>query len=327
MRQPLNVLITVDAEVWPRTPGWRESALREDLRRDIYGATTTGAYGLPYQMDVLDAHGLKGVFFIEALCASAVGPEPLREVVKLVQDRGHEVQLHAHTEWLKWMEPSLLPGRTGQNLKDFAAEEQFILLGAALENLRAAGGTEVCAFRAGNYGANFDTLRALARLGIRYDTSHNTCYLNAECGLRTSGPELHPREIEGVWEFPIAYFQDWPGHYRHAQLCACSAAELRRTLVQAWQGGWSCYVLVSHGFELLRRRKQAGVTALADRAVIRRFESLCRFLGANRDMFRTAGFLDLDPAEIPPPTSTRPLRSNVARTALRFAEQVSRRVL
>ncbi len=188
----LNVLLTFDTEAWPFTPGWRETALDRDLRRDLYGETPEGAFGLGYQLDVLGAHGLKGVFLVEALFAEAVGLDPLRRVVELIQQKGHEVQLHLHTEWLQWLDPSPLPGRTGLNMKDFSEDEQAALIALGLRNLRACGAADVCAFRAGNYGANFDTLRALARNGVRCDTSHNTCYLNAECGLDTGGPLLQP---------------------------------------------------------------------------------------------------------------------------------------
>ena len=300
--------------------------LGADIRRDVYGLTTTGGYGLPYQMDVMDAHGLKAVFFLEGLFACETGPEPLREIVSMVRSRGHEVQLHIHTEWLQWIEPSILPGRFGNNVKDFSEDEQVLLIGRALENLKGAGAPDVSAFRAGNYGANLDTLRALAQLGLRYDTSHNTTYLDTDCGLQTGRPEFQPRVIEGVWEFPVTYFSDWPGHYRHAQVCACSTRELQRTMLQAWQRGWYSFVLVSHSFEMLRRRKQGGVTALADRTVIRRFEALCRFLGENRDKFRTSGFSDVDPAAIPATGPAAPLHSTVHQTARRMAEQLMRRL-
>ena len=102
--------------------------MRDDLRRDIYGETAAGKFGVPFQLDVLDEYELKGVFFVEALFADAVGVQPLRNIVHLVQSRGHEVQLHLHTEWLDWLEPSPLPGRHGQNMKDFAEDEQDMLI-------------------------------------------------------------------------------------------------------------------------------------------------------------------------------------------------------
>jgi hypothetical protein len=201
----LDVLITVDTEVWPRHPDWRACGLSQDIQRDLYGVTPSGDFGVPYQIEVLNAHGLKAVFFIEALFACAVGLEPLRKLVDLVQSRGHEVQLHLHTEWLRWLSPSPLPGRTGQNMKDFSEDEQALLIAKGLANLQACGAGNVCAFRAGNYGANAATLRALARQGIRFDTSHNTPYLDSDCGLRTESLLLQPAPLHGVWEYPVPW--------------------------------------------------------------------------------------------------------------------------
>jgi hypothetical protein len=250
----------------------------------------------------------------------------LRELVNLIQGAGHEVQLHVHTEWLAWMQPSLLPGRTGQNCQDFSADEQTLLLGRAADNLRACGVEHLCAFRAGNYGANFDTLEALRRIGLPYDTSYNICYLHSDCGLRTDEPLLQPQPLHGIHEFPITFFQDRPGHVRHAELCACSSQEMKKTLLSAWARGWFSYVLVSHSFELLKGRKQKVPAVRPDRIVIRRFEKLCQFLSAHRDKFRTVGFADIAPAETPLITDTRPLRSRLHRTAWRLAEQVARRM-
>jgi hypothetical protein len=328
VRPPLDVLITVDTEVWPRSPGgtrWDGSDLGPHLRRDIYGDTAVGAFGLPYQMDVLNAHGIKAVFLVEALFADAAGPGPLREIVALVQKGGHEVQLHVHSEWLEWMPEPIVPKRTGQNLAEFTVEEQVALLARGLENLRQAGAAEVRAFRAGNYGANFDTLRALARVGIPIDTSYNLCYLRAECGLELAEPLVQPRMLEGVCEVPISFFADYPGHYRHTQLTSCSFGEMRLALDRAWEGGWRTFVIVSHSFELLGRNRH-NIPARPDRIVIGRFEKLCRFLGANRDRFRTVGFSGLDPASLMAPTTATEVWTGVLSTALRYGEQFVRRL-
>jgi peptidoglycan/xylan/chitin deacetylase (PgdA/CDA1 family) len=321
-----NVFITVDTEAWPRDPDWRRTAMRRDIGVDIDGETPEGGFGIDYQMDVLDAHDLKAVFFVEALSACVLGPEPLRRVVERVQGRGHEVQLHVHSEWLQWMDPSILPGRTGQNMKDFTEDEQAVLIARGVENLRACGARDLCAFRAGNYGANHDTLRALVRNGLRFDTSHNGYYLGAECGLQTPEPLFQPRPIEGVVEFPISVFRDWPGHLRHAQLCACSARELEGALMAAWRRGWYAFVLVSHSFELIRGRRASGPPPAPDRIVVRRFLRLCRFLDEHRDKFKARGFDGLDPDRVPEVAASCPLPSSVRRTAGRFVEQLVRRV-
>lgn len=322
---PLDVFITIDTEVWPHHRGWREDGLRQDIDRDIYGVTPGGEFGVRYQMDVLDRYGLRAVFFVESLFALAVGVEPLSALVQEIQSRGHDVQLHLHAEWLKWLDPSPLPGRRGTHLHEFSEAEQTALLEAGRANLEAAGARNVCAFRAGNYGGNFDTLRALARLGIRFDTTLNPCYLSGACKLQTAAPVYQPVQLCGVHEFPVSVFQDWPGHYRHAQLCSCSSSEMHGALTQAWQRGWTSFVIVSHSFEMIGRRKQTAIPPQPDGIVAARFERLCRFLDRHRDRFRTATFGDLVPTQTPEPTA-RPLRSRVHRTLGRMAGQFVRRI-
>src|SRR5438034_4611872 len=95
----LNVFLTVDTEVWPRTPDWIATGLSPEIDRFIYGVTADGQFGLKYQIDMLNEYGLKAVFLVEALFACIVGLEPLRKIVSLIQAGGHDVQLHIHTEW------------------------------------------------------------------------------------------------------------------------------------------------------------------------------------------------------------------------------------
>jgi len=324
----LNVFITIDTEITaPYSDRWRETGLSFELARDIHGRTRSGDFGIGHQMRVMNEHGLEGVFFVEALCADAAGDAPLAEIVATVQEHGHEVQLHLHTEWLRRLaEP--LPGvaRTGQNIRDFPLEEQVALLRRGAENLRRAGAPAPVAYRAGNYGADEDTLRALARTGIRYDTSYNFTYADAACGLGTLGTLRQPRSAHGLLEFPITYFRDRPGHWRHAQLCACSAGELEWVLLEAWRRGWWSVVIVSHSFELIRRPGAADEIAAPNRVVVGRFERLCRFLASHRDKFRTRGFAGLDPDEVPTDVEADPLESSLGRTSWRLVEQLLSRV-
>jgi hypothetical protein len=144
--------------------------------------------------------------------------------------------------------------------------------------------------------------------------------------MPTAEPLLQPKEILGVYEFPISFFRDYPGHYRHAQLCACSSGELENSLLQAWKEGWYSFVLVLHSFELVKGRGTSGKPALPDRVVIRRFRRLCRFLADHRDKFRTAVFSELNRDSIPVSIPTRPLRSYPHLTVWRMAEQLMGRV-
>ncbi len=318
----LDVLYTVDTELWPW--GWDISpaGLRSALDLDIEGRTPKGDYGVSFQIELLNDHGLTGVFHVESLFATAVGVEPLREITTPILANGHEVQLHIHTEWLEHMnDGGVFGGKVGQNIADFDLAEQAQLIEIALANLAETGAPPATAFRAGNYGANNDTLGALAKNGIAFDTSYNFCHLNGACRMRFDPSFSQPMRIDGVVEVPINHFRDRPGGVRHTQLMACSFAELRAMLLQAWRGGWKTFVIVSHSFELINRVKR-----MPDMTVVKRFEKLCRFLADHTDKFRTCGFndlpLDLADSPIDPP----PLRSHSLRTLKRMGEQVLRRL-
>ncbi len=138
---------------------------------------------------------------------------------------------------------------------------------------------------------------------------------------------IQPEMLEGVWELPISFFRDLPRHYRHAQICACSSGEMERALLQAWRRGWRSFVIVSHGFELIKDRKQIDHPPSPDGTVIKRFERLCRFLSLHADKFVTNGFQDLEPSDlISPSPQTRPLRTCLHNTAWRCLEQLARRI-
>jgi hypothetical protein len=323
----LNVFLTVDTEVWPFSPGWPVTALspdksgfKEEIDTYIYGRTTHGDYGLPFQMKTLNQHELKATFFLEALFAGRARPDYLKEVVHLVQDNGHEVQLHLHTEWLGEINDPSVPYQFRQFIHEFTLEEQIVLVNKGIQNLRAAGVSHVQAFRAGGYGASQDTLKALARNGLMYDTSYNACYLDSGCEIHLPRPLLQPEKIHDIWEFPVSFFQDYPGHYRHTQLCACSFGEMKAALLEAWRAGWFSFVVVLHGSELVRNGKGENISA-PDRINVKRFEQLCAFLAENRDKFRTTVFSDIDVSTIPSGYPEKILCSTPLRTVWRFMEQ------
>jgi hypothetical protein len=321
-RPPVQVLITIDTEVWPHHRHWRKEALARDLARDIDGETPSGAFGLDFQLQMFQAHDLLAIFLVEGLFADAVGLDALKRIVHTIQGQGQDVQMHTHAEWLEWLPDSPLPGRLGKNLKDFDVDEQEVMLRRTLANLRAAGANDIIAFRAGNFGGNLDTVRAVARLGLPYDLSLNVC-TPENCGLAWMGQVLRPLPLEGVWEFPQSFFQDGIGRQRHVQLAACSGHEMESALEHAWRTGWSHFVILSHSFELLNRRGPA--TPTPNSIVIRRMERLCRYLRQNNDRFQTVHSRDLT-LPIKPNLQPRPSRCSLLAAAWRYAEQLVMRM-
>jgi len=314
----LKVYLTIDTEIWLKTN--ELPTFSQDFYRCFYGRTPEGDFGVPYQINLLNQFGLKAVFLIEALFASVVGLGPLKEMVALVQEGGQDIQLHVHTEWLSLMEEPIIPNRFGIHLRHFNEDEQRIIIEKALANLKEAGASNVCAFRAGNFGADMATLRALAHNNIAYDTSYNFCYLDTACNIRLAKPLVQPQAIEKTVEFPISFFLDRPGHYRHTQLTACSFSEMKHALLQAYDRGWQTFVIVSHSFELLNLKRTH-----PDPVVIRRFHKLCHFLAENKNKFCTSVFN----SNFKPKLSSdyTPLHGRVQNTVWRVGEQLFRRIL
>lgn len=321
----VKVLLTIDTEFWPRGNWLQERAIRHAYERDINGQTVQGEVGIGYQMKVLNEHGLKAVFIVEALHASVIGGRYLDRIVEEILRNGHEVQLHIHPEWLRHRQKDICRFR-GSGMKDYSLSEQHGLIEEGLSNLHKAGVEKVCAFRAGGYRANWDTLKALEQNGILFDTSHNTAYLGKSCNMPWSGLFLGPKQIGNVLEYPVTVFEDWPNHYRHLELCACSSGEMRAVLKAAWLKKWHNVVIVSHSFELLRRNYQTDRLSKLDRLVTWRFDRLCRFLSENSDKFDTCGFNKISSVVPTCPPST-PLRSHFGRTIGRITQQALGRII
>ncbi|MGD9664102.1 MAG: hypothetical protein AB7U34_02685 [Novosphingobium sp.] len=273
----LPVLITIDTEyslaLYQQGDG-RDRAT--NFVRSIACRSSRGSTGINYQMRQFNRFGLKGVFFVDPMPAMIWGQEAVDEVVHTILEHGHEVQLHLHSEWLEFAEPRARPvGRTGANIKDFTLDEQVALLEYAIERLVAAGADRPIAFRAGNYGANDDTLRALARLGLVYDSSFAPGIPGSACELWLDPAQLSPILHCGLTEMPIGVIGATGGGMRHAQITALSQWELRRAVAHATSECWPAFVIVSHSFELFDRAR-----GIPNGVVRRRFDRFCKWLGA-----------------------------------------------
>ena len=309
------LLITVDTEL-SSSLQQRGVSLADNVRRSIWAEAGGDAHGIGWQMDVLDRHGLTGVFFLDPMPALVHGPDFLNPIVQAIIARGHEVQMHIHTEWLAWATESPVAGRQGRNIGDFTLTDQIILLGLAKALLEQAGAPPVTAFRAGNFGANDDTLRALAAIGLTWDSSVNPAYLGRECHISADPGAIGASRMQGVVELPVSGIIDRPGGFRPAQVCAMSAGEMRAGLRHAAREGHDAFMVVTHSFEMLSRDRQR-----PNGAVKARFEALCAHV-ASLPQVRGVGFNDLDPAiaDRPGAALTR-VPASTLRTGIRQAQQ------
>lgn len=314
-----SVQFTVDTELSLKL--FQDGAdAQANFDSSIAGKCRDGEYGIFYQMDALEAAGLTGVFFVDPMPALVYGPDIVARIVQPIVARGHEVQLHIHTEWLEFASGQENPHENahlrGRNIGDFALNDQVRLLGQARDLLIEAGAPAPTAFRAGNFGANDDTLRALNALGIGYDSSLNPAFLagvsGGECAMALA-PETPPFvQHHGVGIIPVSIINDRPGHIRAVQLCALSAWEMRAALAYAARDSWPVFTIVSHSFELLSRDRSRG-----NPIVIARFNAMCRNI-ARHPQLASGGFDLIAPH---PVRALKPMPANLLRTVLRYGEQ------
>jgi hypothetical protein len=309
-------LLTIDTELSPAFHR-RGMDVEENLTLSIFGRVDGGEWGIGHQMTRFRDNGLKAVFFVEALASFVFGGDILKRIIAPILEAGHEIQLHVHTEWLEWMKQDPVNGRRGANISEFDLADQCRLLEMGMKALIDAGAPSPVAFRAGNYGANNDTLRALQRLGIRFDTSYNHVYLGVDCEIRCDRPLFHPQMIEGVVEVPITFFEDYPGHHRPLQVAATSASEQRWAIKSCVEAGRPSIVIVSHSFELLNRDRRR-----LNRGLDRRFAELCSLLQANHAMAPTSLFASFaNGSDLLSAGIGSAIRSSPIRTVARMTEQ------
>ena len=311
------VYLTIDTEYAAHLPGANGTpgTRAENYERSILCRTPSGAVGIFHQMDVMDAHGIKGVFFVDPMPALLWGIAAIEEVVGPIVERGHDVQLHCHTEWLAHVPGNGLSSHIGRNLKDFALEDQCRILEYARDTLVAAGAPVPIAFRAGNYGANDDTLRALAALGIAYDSSHCPALIGADCGISLGSGDRRPCTRENVLEVPIGCIETFGGRLRHGQLTALSLRELVAEVRHARDSQVAEVILVSHSFELLSRDRRR-----INRIVERRFRRLCAAIAAMPGV-SSATFADRPPVPCDGLPAAPLLPHHPARGGARVIEQ------
>ena len=302
-----RVLLTIDTELtwrhYARGAGWRENLA---MSYDPAGA------GVPYQLERLRRHGLKACFFVDPMPALVYGLDPIRRMIAPIVEAGQEVQLHLHAFW-----HDLARGRRDDarfELTDFDAAEQLDLIETARDLLVAAGAPPPVAFRSGSYAVNGETLDALARLGLRYDSSHNGTDHPWPSALPLAAALMDPAECGGIIEIPISQIAQRGGGLRHLQICALSTREMEAALRHAARNDHSVTTIVGHSFELASRDGRR-----VNRLVRGRFDRLCAYLEANAAAMPTATFAGLETAA--PARAAQPLPARPLRTALRMAEQ------
>ncbi len=313
-----RVFITIDTEYSSGLYAGPSAASRaENYARSIGCVTPEGPAGVTHKLELLAEYGQKAVFFVDPMPALVWGIAAIEDIVAPIIAAGQDVQLHCHTEWLGHAGSAnpLASKRTGLCIADFPFEEQCELLAYARDTLMAAGAPAPVAFRAGNYGANDDTLRVLATIGLDYDSSHCPALPDGLCRISLGPEDRDPVGHMGVIEVPAGSIGTMGGGQRHAQITALTLAEMLAAIRHARSEGRESFTLVSHSFELINRRKLA-----VNHIVRRRFHGLVKALASMRRV-ETASYAHNPPIPRLIAGPSEPLPASAVRTGMRLAEQ------
>ena len=287
-----RVLLTIDTELtWRPGPDWGRWEAAFDRSYEAAGV------GVRYQLRVLAQHALKACFFVDPMPACVYGIEPIKRMIEPIVEAGQEIQLHLHPLWVGAKDGQT---RSERQLARYHRTAQHDLILRARDLLVEAGAPEPIAFRAGNYSANDDTLRALAELGFRYDSSHNGHQHPWPSAIDLPPGQIAPIVHQGIVEVPVTVIAEGRGA-RHLQICAVSLGEILAAIEHAGAQRQPVVNIVTHSFELANRAGTA-----PNKIHVKRFEDLCAFLSKERRRFPTAFFTELESMPLDHPSKLLP---------------------
>jgi len=197
------IVPTIDVE---SAPGLTE--VKDPLSQLIYGTTEQGEYGIRFIMNAFEKYGFNATFFVSVFEIGIYGVKPIERVVRSIHERGFDVELHTHPNFL-WYKKQIFP-KKGKFMWEYTLEEQVRLLrfGKALINRWIK--EKIVAHRAGGYGADYNTLKAINGAGIPLDSSmfYGKGYYQKNCKLNNPVLTINKlKRFENVWEVPITVYK------------------------------------------------------------------------------------------------------------------------
>jgi len=283
----VNVFITVDIE--PSIGGaFRNPNLRPvGTEKRIYGRVGNRYYGIPLIMDIADQYNIPLTFFVEVLNKYFFGEEETKEVCQYIISRGHDVQLHLHPNYLNFLKADRQKLHFSDNISDYNFRSQVDLIREGKDLLLGYGVRSAVAFRAGNYGANGDTIKALRQNAFLIDSSYNLG--NPRC-TKIVGRKINDvTNLGGVWEFPITCFiESVPfrqKRFKPLDINGVSFQEIESVLNKAHLNGPQNITIILHSFSFLNTYDLQYAKVKPRWRVIERFKKLCQFLSKKSSAF------------------------------------------
>jgi len=281
-RPPLHVIISIDTETSAGC-GPDNRCVPAPIEERILGLHDGQYYGIDLMMDMLEKHGMRGTFFVNAYLDAAYPDADIGKFVHRIVARGHDVELHTHAEFRCLR---LCPARDIACWKQCSRRKSFIrgnsyeaqleILREGARNIERWSGSHPVAFRGGGFDADETTLRVLRALGIRFDSSMDL----PTHPLSRLYPANRVSERNGVVEVPLYTFRDdivVERRDKFADIESLSLPELKELVRTAQRRDMRTVVFIMHSFSFCREPGSC-----PNRQVIRNFEGFLGFLKAEQ---------------------------------------------
>ena len=186
-----QILITCDTEV-----GELHANRADAFEIFIKGEIEDREVGVKLINDLASKYGAAVEHFVDVYPCERYGEHKFEQLCRDIIQSGHGINLHTH--------PS---GKYDKNRKfmwQYSVDEQTEIVNFGKQKIKEWIGTDVMAHRAGGYGANDDTLRALRINDILIDSSF--FYKNKNCKINY-GYVNKASEKNGVSQLPVSVFE------------------------------------------------------------------------------------------------------------------------
>ena len=185
-----SILLTCDTEVGELANG--QNAVEIFIEGKVNGQVA----GISLINSIANQHNASVEHFIDIYPYERYGESRFRRICDNILSHGHYLQLHTH--------PSGRFDRYRKYMHQYTLDEQRNIISWGKQKIRDWTGYEVIAHRAGGYGANDETLIALAENGIAIDSSFY--FQNPACKI--AYPHKNKCDhYNGVFEIPVTVYE------------------------------------------------------------------------------------------------------------------------
>lgn len=180
------ISFTIDVEN-PQTPLY--------LKRFTDNRIWSEGWGIEKLIEVFNEAGIVASFFTNVYEYPVWGLEEMRKVVRYIHESGQDVELHTHPMWVD--------EKRRENMYELSYREQLGIIKSGAEFIASVTGKYPTSHRAGAYGYNADTLKAVEDAGLLCDSSN--FFGHPFCKEVVTKNEIV--NVNGILEAPVTYLE------------------------------------------------------------------------------------------------------------------------